>query len=270
VRGWAQTLIFGAVAVTAPRLVALFAAVDGKPVEHELRSSLVASAAVLTAMVLTGGQIYLARHMARYEARRALVAVVWVWTLAAATILQAVEICRTLSGTEVAKIMTSQWWEEGRGLLVLFALLVAASPEVLAAGAAVALAESTTAEQQLRASAEELAETERRLESVAVERNELSGQVKRLTDEVAKLRGKSQVGGQVEGQVGVGRAEVLPGSQEVGRRAGKRTGRRQVEAIPCRYGCGWTTEASNAKDPKRAESGHLATCEKRPDKENDK
>jgi hypothetical protein len=120
--------------VQAPRLVLVILAADSLPVAPAAERGLLALAGIGTALVLTGGNLFLAHTVAQVEAWRRTLAAAWIAVLAASGGLVLPLIVSGLSARSVPQVL-------GAGRLAwTWALLAAVAHELTAAGCVLASA----------------------------------------------------------------------------------------------------------------------------------
>jgi MFS family permease len=138
-----RRIAFAAVLVQAPRLILALLAADREPVGLEWQRGLLVVAGLGTAVVLTGGNLYLAHALATARRWRAMLTAVWVAVLASSGALLVPMIAAGLSGRTLPQVLGSsdlQW---------SWAVLAAMAHEVTAAGCMLASAASAPGSQQL-------------------------------------------------------------------------------------------------------------------------
>jgi hypothetical protein len=127
-------IALAAIAVQAPRLVLVVLGADRMPVPAPAERALLVLAGVGTALVLTGGNLYLAHTVAQVRPWRRTLAAAWVLVLAASCGLVLPLIVAGISARSVPQVLGS-----GR-LEWTWALLAALAHELTAAGCVLASA----------------------------------------------------------------------------------------------------------------------------------
>jgi hypothetical protein len=163
-----------AILVQAPRLVLAMLAADRQPVAAAAERGLLVVAGVGTALVLTGGNLYLAHALARVRRCRRALAAVWFAVLISSGGLVVPLVAAGLRGRTLPQLLDGEAAAWGWSLLAALAHEVTAAGCVLAAAAAAG--ERTAAE---RAAAEQ---------SQVLELAELRGQRDAARSELAALR----------------------------------------------------------------------------------
>jgi MFS family permease len=136
-------IAFAAVLVQAPRLILALLAADQEPVALEWQRGLLVVAGLGTAIVLTGGNLYLAHSLATARRWRPLLVAVWMAVLAASGALLVPMIAAGLSGRTLPQVLGSS------DLRWSWAVLAAMAHEVTAAGCMLASAASGPVSQRL-------------------------------------------------------------------------------------------------------------------------
>lgn len=129
-----------AILVQAPRLVLALLAADRQPVATSWQRGLLVIAGIGTAVVLTGGNLYLAHTLATATRWRGKLACVWLVVLLSSGSLVVPLIAGGLGGRPLHEVLGSerlQW---------AWAVLAALAHEVTAAGCMLAVAERRTSE----------------------------------------------------------------------------------------------------------------------------
>ncbi len=129
-------IAFAAVLVQAPRLILALLAADREPVGLEWQRGLLVVAGLGTAVVLTGGNLYLAHALATAKLWRGLLTAAWVAVLASSGALLVPMIAAGLSGRTLSEVLGSSNLQWG------WAALAAMAHEVTAAGCMLASAAS--------------------------------------------------------------------------------------------------------------------------------
>lgn len=127
-----------AILVQAPRLVLAVLAADRQPVGAAAERALLVVAGVGTALVLTGGNLYLAHAMARVRRWRRALAVVWLAVLVSSGGLVVPLVAAGLRGRTLPQLLDGAELAWGWSLLAALAHEVTAAGCVLAAAAAAA------------------------------------------------------------------------------------------------------------------------------------
>jgi MFS family permease len=209
-----------AILVQAPRLVLAVLAADRQPVGMAAERALLVVAGVGTALVLTGGNLYLAHAIARVRRWRRALAAVWLAVLVSSGGLVVPLVAAGLRGRTLPQLLGSEALAWGWSLLAALAHEVTAAGCVLAAAAAAG--ERNAAEQ---AAAE--CSGEHRLDEVLRQRDAALSELNLL-----RLEAAGTSGGQPAGSGARERAAMLP----------------------CPEGCGRSFESAPAR------SGHLRHC----------
>src|SRR5262245_25757128 len=127
-------IALAAILVQAPRLILALLAADRQPIAPDWQRGLVVVAGLGTALVLTGGNLYLAHALATGRRWRGYLAGVWVVVLGSSGSLLVPMIAAGLSGRTLPEVLGStelQW---------SWAVLAAVAHEVTAAGCMLASA----------------------------------------------------------------------------------------------------------------------------------
>lgn len=135
-------IAFAAVLVQAPRLILALLAADREPVAPAWQRGLLVVAGLGTAVVLTGGNLYLAHALATAKRWRAMLTAVWVAVLASSGALLVPMIAAGLSGRTLSEVLGSSDLQWG------WAVLAAMAHEVTAAGCMLASAASAPGSEQ--------------------------------------------------------------------------------------------------------------------------
>ncbi len=125
-----------AILVQAPRLVLAVLAADRQPVGAEAERTLLVIAGVGTALVLTGGNLYLAHAIARVRRWRRALAAVWLAVLVSSGGLVVPLVAAGLRGRTLPQLLGSELLAWSWSLLASLAHEVTAAGCVLAAAAA--------------------------------------------------------------------------------------------------------------------------------------
>jgi len=236
-----------AILVQAPRLVLAVLAADRQPLGVDAERALLMVAGVGTALVLTGGNLYLAHAIARVRRWRRALAAVWLAVLVSSGGLVVPLVAAGLRGRTLPQLLGSELLAWGWSLLAALAHEVTAAGCVLAAAAAAGerLAAARTAAERSR---------ERELDELLRQRDAARGELAALRLAGAGSGAPLLAGGrsQADGSgLPVAGSSRLAGSgrQPAGSDAGER-----AAALACPEGCG----RSFASVPAR--SGHLRHC----------
>jgi hypothetical protein len=141
-----RSIALAAILVQAPRLILALLAADRQPVAPAWQRGLLVVAGLGTALVLTGGNLYLAHSLAAANRWRAGLTLVWVAVLASSGSLLVPMIAAGLSGRTLPQVLSStplQW---------TWAALAAVAHEITAAGCMLASAASGLSSQASRLS----------------------------------------------------------------------------------------------------------------------
>ena len=131
-----RSIALAAILVQAPRLILALLAADRQPVTPSWQRGLLVIAGLGTALVLTGGNLYLAHTLATARRWRAYLALVWVAVLISSGSLLVPMIAAGLSGTTLPQVLSSPELQWG------WAVLAATAHEITAAGCMLASAAS--------------------------------------------------------------------------------------------------------------------------------
>jgi len=137
-----RSIALAAILVQAPRLVLALLSADRQPVAPGWERGLVVVAGLGTALVLTGGNLYLVHSIATAKRWRTLLVLVWLVVLVSSGGLLVPMIAASLSGRTLPQVLGSselQW---------SWAALAAIAHEVTAAGCMLASAASGPGSQQ--------------------------------------------------------------------------------------------------------------------------
>jgi hypothetical protein len=134
------SIALAAILVQAPRLVLALLAADRRPVEPAWEGTLLVVAGIGTAVVLTGGNLYLAHTVARVARWRSLLLATWLGVLLASGALVVPLIAGGLSGRTLPQVLAAA------GLGWAWSLLAALAHELTAAGCILASVAATGAE----------------------------------------------------------------------------------------------------------------------------
>ena len=129
-----RLIALAAILVQAPRLILALLAADRQPVAPDWQRALLVVAGIGTALVLTGGNLYIAHALATAKRWRILLVLVWMIVLGSSGCLLVPMIAAGLSGRTLHEVLSSaklQW---------SWAVLAAVAHEVTAAGCMLASA----------------------------------------------------------------------------------------------------------------------------------
>lgn len=230
--------------VQAPRLVLTILAADRLPVEAQVEQQLLAVAALGTAIVLTGGGMFLAHAALTAPRWRLALGISWVLVLTASAGLVAPAIAGGLADRRLHEVISTS------PVRTAWALLASLAHELTAAGCMLAAAASsrkeTIEELELRLYAERDAAVAKAEEEIAVARADREIAVARMERDSALARAERaerELSAMTElYQAFVGELASLP--EELGS---------QPERFPCE-GCGRSFRSRQAR------SGHLRSC----------
>jgi hypothetical protein len=138
-----RLIALAAILVQGPRLILALLAADRQPVAPDWQRALLVVAGLGTALVLTGGNLYLAHAVATAKRWRARLTVVWLLVLVSAGSLLVPMIAAGLSGRTLPEVLDStelQW---------SWAALAAVAHELTAAGCMLASAALAPASPQV-------------------------------------------------------------------------------------------------------------------------
>jgi MFS family permease len=212
-----------AILVQAPRLVLAVLAADRQPVTPAAERTLLVVAGIGTAVVLTGGNLYLAHAMARLRRGRRALAAVWLAVLVSSGGLVVPLVAAGLRGRTLPQLL------DGEALAWGWSLLAALAHEVTAAGCVLAAAVAAAERGAERAAAEH---------SHALALAELLEQRDAARSELAALRQQRAGSGWQVAASGTGSAA-----------------RERAAALACpEQGCGKRFASAAAR------SGHLRHC----------
>ncbi|HVR07608.1 MAG TPA: hypothetical protein VMW75_06125 [Thermoanaerobaculia bacterium] len=230
------SVALAAILVQAPRLVLAVLAADMQPVSAATERALLVVAGVGTALVLTGGNLYLAHAIATVRRWRPGLLAVWLLVLVSTGGLVVPLVAARMSGRSLPQLLGSA------SLIWCWSLLAALAHELTAAGcvlaAAAAAGERTAAE---RSHARELAE-------VLQQRDEARRELGALRLERARSERQPAGGSSGNGS-----------GQRAKRQARSRSGaglpaERLAEPRACPEGCGRSFSSAPAL------AGHLRHC----------
>jgi len=232
------SVALAAILVQAPRLVLAVLAADMQPVSAATERALLVVAGVGTALVLTGGNLYLAHAIATVRRWRPGLIAVWLLVLVSTGGLVVPLVAARMSGRSLPQLLGSA------SLIWCWSLLAALAHELTAAGcvlaAAAAVGERTAAE---RSHARELAE-------VLQQRDEARRELEALRLERARSERQP---------AGAGGSSGNGSGQRAKRQARSRSGaglpaERLAEPRACPEGCGRSFSSAPAL------AGHLRHC----------
>jgi MFS family permease len=241
-----------AILVQAPRLVLAVLAADRQPVDVAAERALLVVAGVGTALVLTGGNLYLAHAIARVRRWRRALAAVWLAVLVSTGGLVVPLVAAGLAGRTLPQLLGSE------GLAWSWSLLAALAHEVTAAGcvlAAAAAASERSAAERIAAEQSQASELDELLRQRDAARRELAA-LRELAERRERLARSEQVEQQQTGAghqlpaAGSGARYELPAA---GR--GERAGACELAPLrACPEGCGRSFAGAAAL------AGHLRHC----------
>jgi MFS family permease len=229
-------IAMAAILVQAPRLVLAVLAADRQVIAQGAERELLVLAGLGTAMVLTGGNLYLAHAIARVRRWRGGLVAVWLVVLASTGGLVVPMIAGGISGRSLPEILSSH------SLAWAWSLLAALAHEVTAAGcmlSAAALARDAAA----------VAREERESAEIA----EMLLQRDAAGDELATLLARQSQGEQEADSTEGAGARRMGFAGEAAAGAGSQALPAAV-LTPCREGCGRAFRSA------LAEMGHLRHC----------
>jgi MFS family permease len=180
-------IALAAILVQAPRLVLAVLAADRLPVAVDTERALLVVAGLGTALVLTGGNLYLAHTIARVRRWRRALATVWLVVLAASGCLVVPLVAAGLHGRTLPELLHSETLSWGWSLLAALAHEVTAAGCVLAAAAVAAAGERTDEERSHAREIEELLQQrDAARRELAAERQDRAGSVARAVGSGAR------------------------------------------------------------------------------------
>src|ERR1700688_3214522 len=183
-------IALAAILVQAPRLVLAVLAADRLPVAVDTERALLVVAGLGTALVLTGGNLYLAHTIPRVRRWRRALATVWLVVLAASGCLVVPLVAAGLHGRTLPELLHSETLSWGWSLLAALAHEVTAAGCVLAAAAVAAAGERTDAERSHAREVEELLrQRDAARRELAAERQGRAGRVARAAGSGARAAG---------------------------------------------------------------------------------
>ncbi len=243
-----------AILVQAPRLVLAVLAADRLPVAADAERALLVVAGVGTALVLTGGNLYLAHAIARVRRWRRALGVVWLAVLVSSGGLVVPLVAAGLSGRTLPQLLS------GKGLAWSWSLLAALAHEVTAAGcvlAAAAAASERSAAERAAAERSEASQVGELLRQRDAARRELAvlreGRVLRAAGERSELRAGS-------GLVGVSETAALSELAAIREGAERRAGDAGY-ALPARGGgARYRVRAAGGARSRARERAPLLVC----------
>ena len=228
-------IAMAAILVQAPRLVLAVLAADHQVIEQGAERALLILAGLGTALVLTGGNLYLAHAIARVRRWRAGLVAVWLVVLASTGGLVVPMIAGGISGRSLPEILGSHSLAWG------WSLVAALAHEVTAAGcmlSAAALAGDAAAAARKERQSAEVTEVVRQRDAG---RRELAS--------VLERRGLAALAGGSAEAAGTGGASSAGPAAAAGSHAAP-----AAAPVACREGCG------RAFGSVLAEMGHLRHC----------
>jgi len=102
-----HVIALSAILVQAPRIVLAFLAADHQPVAPSIERVLLVVTGIGTAVVLTGGNLYLAHTVATVRRWRRLLVPIWIVVLAASGTLTVPMIAAGLTGRTLPAVLSS-------------------------------------------------------------------------------------------------------------------------------------------------------------------
>ena len=193
-----------------------------------------------TAIVMTGGQMYLVHHLtgmalaARSSTwHRPLVGILagtWLLVVGVTIVIGSAHVVMQVSGEPLLKVLQVSWIV-GHLPTWLVGVTTVAALELTAAGLALAHAESLVRSLDL-----EVRKAESSKDAVLVERNRLADRNVALMKQVESLEKRL----------------ASDGAREPG-----------FVRVPCRYGCGWISKALTQERARRSERAHVGHRHKR-------
>ena len=247
---WAQGLMIAILAVVCPRQILFWlsgvAAVEVPRVVLLWSDGLIGAA---TAIVMTGGQMYLVHHLTTVVLttelthwRRLLVAALtltWLVVVAVTVVIGSSHVVMQVARRPLLEILELDWIAAHLATWLVGFTTVAAL-ELTAAGLALAHADALA-----RALDHEVLEVEVREDRALRERNAQLDENQRLGRRVAELEER------LRAAASASHAEPEPSN---GARAPAAP---PLVAVPCRHGCGWASEPMPEPRARRAERAHV-------------
>lgn len=234
---WAQGLMLAILAVVCPRQILFWVSGVGAVAVPDgvllWADGLVGGA---TAIVMTGGQMYLVHHLtgmvlaAEFTPWRvvlvAVLGLTWILVIGVTVVIGSAHVVMQVSGEPLLKVLQVPWMM-GNVPTWVVGLTTVAALELTAAGLALAHADSL-----VRALSIEVRDAELLKDEVLLERN-------RLADQKAALAAK------------VERLEARLSAQD------RREAAPALVRMPCRYGCGWISKPLPEGRARRSERAHI-------------
>jgi MFS family permease len=239
-----------AILVQAPRLVLAVLAADRLPVDADAERALLVIAGVGTALVLTGGNLYLAHAIARVRRWRRALAAVWLAVLVSSGGLVVPLVAAGLRGRTLPQLLGSEL------LAWSWSLLAALAHEVTAAGCVLAAAAAAAGERLAAARTAAEGSRERELDELLRQRDAARGELAALRLAGAGSGASRVAGSDAPAPAGLrspadGSSSRVAGSgwPSAGSGAGER-----AATLACPEGCGRSFASAQAR------SGHLRHC----------
>jgi hypothetical protein len=246
-------IALAAILVQAPRLVLALLAADRQPVGGFVERALLVIAGVGTALVLTGGNLYLAHTIARVRRWRLALAVAWVAVLVSTGGLVVPLVAAGLSGRTLPAVLG------GELLAWSWSLLAALAHEVTAAGCVLAAA-AAAGEGRLAAGSQARAIEELPGQRDIARQEPAALGLERPGSETAARRSAAELDERESRRV-ARQAERPRAARRAGRRSVTQPARRGAERLAallaCPEGCGRSFPSMPAV------SGHLRHCSAR-------
>jgi len=259
---WAQGLMVAILAVVCPRQILFWlSGVAGVDVPESVllwSDGLIGAA---TAIVMTGGQMYLVHHLTTLVLtaeitlwRRLLVAVLgltWLLVVAVTVVIGSAHVVMQVARRPLLEVLEPAWIAAQLPTWLVGFTTVAAL-ELTAAGLALAHADALA-----RAEDRDLQVVEAREDRALAERNAQLDENRRLLRRLAELEEEPRV----PALVAHSGPEPAQGSNGARPPA-------PLVSVPCRHGCGWTSEPMPEPRARRAERAHVGHHHKdQPDQE---
>jgi len=259
---WAQGLMVAILAVVCPRQILFWlSGVAGVDVPQGVllwSDGLIGAA---TAIVMTGGQMYLVHHLTTLVLtaeitlwRRLLMAVLgltWLLVVAVTVVIGSAHVVMQVARRPLLEVLEPAWIASQLPTWLVGFTTVAAL-ELTAAGLALAHADALA-----RAEDRDLQVVEAREDRALAERNAQLDENRRLLRRLAELEEEPRV----PALVAHSGPEPAQGSNGARPPA-------PLVAVPCRHGCGWTSEPMPEPRARRAERAHVGHHHKdQPDQE---
>ena len=234
---WAQALMVAILAVVCPRQILFWVSgVGAVPVPDAVLLWADALVGGATAIVMTGGQMYLVHHLTGMVLagefttwRRVLVAVLgvsWILVIGVTVVMGSAHVVMQVSAEPLLKILQVEWMMRNAPTWIV-GLTTVAALELSAAGLALAHADSL-----VRALSIEVRDAESSKDEVVLERNRLADQRAALAAQVERLEARLAA-------------------------EGPREDRPALVRMPCRYGCGWVSKPLPEARAQRSERAHV-------------